>query len=219
VHVLNRANGRLRLFRTDADYAAFLAVLAEAVRRFDVRLLAFCLMPNHWHLVLWPRTDGAVSAFMRWLTVTHANRWHAHHHTPGSGHLYQGRFKSFLIEADRHLLIVWRYVERNAVRAGLARRARQWRWGSLWLRAAGDARLRAMLSEGPVELPRGWERLVDEPQTEKELEALRRSLRRGRPFGGDAWVKRTASALGLESTTRPRGRPRKPAMTKPKKGS
>jgi putative transposase len=80
-------------------------------------------MPNHWHLVLWPRKKGELSEFMRWLTVTHTQRWHASHRTSGTGPLYQGRFKSFPIEDDDHLLAVVRYVERNALRAKLVARA------------------------------------------------------------------------------------------------
>src|SRR5687768_11549777 len=91
-HALNRANARLRIFFTDDDYAAFERVLAEGVARFDTRLCAYCLMPNHWHLVLWPRADGELSAFVRWVTLTHTQRWHARRRNAGSGHLYQGRF-------------------------------------------------------------------------------------------------------------------------------
>ena len=124
-HVLNRANGRQPLFEKDGDYAAFERVLAEACQRVPMRILAYCVMPNHWHLVLWPYLDGDLSHFMGWLTLTHTQRWHAHHHTVGHGHLYQGRFKSFLVQQDAHLLAVCRYVERNALRAGLVERAEQ----------------------------------------------------------------------------------------------
>jgi REP element-mobilizing transposase RayT len=94
-HTLNRANARLAIFHDDGDFAAFERILAEAVTRFDMRLLAYCLMPNHFHVLLWPRGDGDLSQFMQWLSLTHTQRWHAHHHTAGSGHLYQVRFKSF----------------------------------------------------------------------------------------------------------------------------
>src|SRR5437016_13622122 len=124
-------------------------------------------MPNHWHLVLWPQRDGELSEFLRWLTVTHTQRWHAHRHTAGTGPLYQGRFKSFPIQADDHLLAVCRYVERNALRAGLVPRAEQWRWGSLWHRVHGrDA---GFLSAGPTALPARWVRHVNEPQSTAEV--------------------------------------------------
>jgi putative transposase len=103
-HVLNRANGRLRLFKKVEDFPAFERVLAQAHRRTPIRILDWCLMSNHWHLVLWPRRDGELTAFMRWLTLTHTQRWKQAHAAVGDGHLYQGRFKSFPIEQDKHLL-------------------------------------------------------------------------------------------------------------------
>src|SRR4051812_37072669 len=118
-HVLNRAVARLPLFQKDGDYQAFERVLAEALHKFPMRLLSLCLMPNHWHMVLWPPSDGDLSSFVRWLTVTHSMRWHAHYHTGGTGHIYQARFKSFPVEGDDHFYTVVRYVERNALRANL----------------------------------------------------------------------------------------------------
>ena len=135
-HMLNRGNGRLRIFHKDGDYEAFERILGEALERVPgMRLLAYCLLPNHWHLVVWPRHDGALSDFGHWLTLTHTQRWHAHYHDVGGGHLYQGRFKSFPVAQDDHFLRVCHYVERNAARAGLVRRAEGWPWCSLWQRA------------------------------------------------------------------------------------
>jgi putative transposase len=101
-HVLNRANGRLRLFRKDADFAAFEAIVAEAFERVPLRILGCVVMGNHWHFVVWPRRGQGqqVTAFFRWLSITHAQRWHAHHATAGMGHVYQGRFKSFPVATD-----------------------------------------------------------------------------------------------------------------------
>jgi putative transposase len=210
-HVLNRGNARARIFHKDADYEAFERILADAKERYDMRVLAYCLMPNHWHLVLWPRHDGDLSRFIGWLTLTHTQRWHAHRGTGGTGHVYQGRFKSFPVQTDDHFLTVCRYVERNASRADLARRAEQWRWCSLWRRLSGDAESKKLLSEWPVRCPRDWKDWVNEPQTEQEVEAIRRSIVRGSPFGDEPWVDRIAKRLGLEITLRPRGRPRKSA--------
>ena len=208
-HVLNRANARVTIFRRDRDYEAFETVLAEAVERTRTRLLAYCLMPNHWHLVVWPRTDGELSRFVGWLTLTHTQRWHAHRRSTGSGHVYQGRFKSFPIQEDDYLFAVVRYVERNALGANLVRRAEQWRWGSLarWLR--GSAEDRKLLAAWPMARKGGWVDYVNAPQTEAELAAVRRSIQRGSPLGDETWIERTARRVGLESTLRPRGRPKK----------
>ena len=208
-HVLNRANARMTIFRDDADYEAFERILLEAVERTRTRLLAYCLMRNHWHLVVWPKQDGELSQFVGWLTLTHTQRWHAFRQSAGSGHVYQGRFKSFPIQEDEHLLTVARYVERNALRANLVRRAEDWRWGSLyrWLRGTADDR--RLLSAWPLPRAAGWLDHVNSPQTEGELAALRRCVDRGSPFGSDVWTERTIRRLDLESTIRPRGRPRK----------
>jgi putative transposase len=211
-HVLNRANGRLRMFHKDGDYEAFERIVAEALDHVPgMRLLGYCLMPNHWHLVLWPRSDGELSDFGHWLALTHTQRWHAHYHSVGVGHLYQGRFKSFVVEGDDHYLTVLRYVERNALRGGLVRRAEGWRWCSLWRRGRSDARPLIALQDGPVPLPLDWGAAVNRPQSEAELAALRGSLARGRPYGNESWVQKVVGKLGLESTLRPRGRPRKQA--------
>jgi putative transposase len=152
-HALNRAVARLPLFQKDRDFQAFERVLGEALEEAPIRLLSYCLMPNHWHMVLWPEKDGELTAFLRWLTHTHSMRWHAHYHTGGTGHIYQGRFKSFPVETDEHLYTVLRYVERNALRANLVSRAEEWRWGSLWRRQHGDTEALARLHAWPVPVP------------------------------------------------------------------
>ena len=208
-HVLNRANARLRIFAKDGDYEAFETVLEQARERFGTRVLAYCVMPNHWHLVLWPRAQRELSRFVGWLTLTHTQRWHAHYRNVGSGHLYQGRFKSFVVEQDEHLLSVCRYVERNALRAGLVAQAARWRWCSLWRRGRGSGEQQALLSDWPVPRPANWLSWVQKAQTPAEEEALRRCVQRGAPFGSAGWVERMARRFGLQTTLRPRGRPKK----------
>ena len=213
-HALNRAVARLPLFQKGGDFQAFERVLLEALERHPIRLLAYCIMPNHWHFVLWPEHDQQLTAFLRWLTHTHTQRWHAHYHSAGTGHLYQGRFKAFPIQEDDHLHTVLRYVERNALRAGLVKRAEHWRWSSLYHRQAGDGDpLRPLLHRWPVPLPRDWPERVNRPETEAELAAVRRSVERSQPFGGERWQQRTAKELDLEYTLRKPGRPRKQPAT------
>jgi putative transposase len=208
-HVLNRANARGTIFEKPDDYAAFERVLSEALDRVAMRVLSYCLMPNHWHLVLWPRRDGDLSKFMGWLTLTHTQRWHAHFHTVGTGHLYQGRFKSFPIQDDEHFLTVCRYVERNALRANLVDRAEDWTFGSLWHRHQRNEFSQRVLSDWPIPCPRQWLQYVNKPQSDAEVAVLRRSVNRGTPFGDSGWTKRMVKRLGLEVTVRPRGRPKK----------
>jgi len=215
-HVLNRANAQATLFRKDADYEAFERILEEACEREPLRILAYCVMPNHWHLVVWPRVgeDRLVSEFMRWLTVTHVQRCHAHRRTSGTGSLYQGRFKAFPIQADEHLYAVLRYVERNPLRANLVARAEMWKWSSLWRTCRGNDSICKLLSPWPVPRPQDWVVRVNRAQSEAELTALRRSVRRGQPFGSERWTQLLVSRLGLDHTIRDRGRPRKAAEEK-----
>lgn len=209
-HVLNRGNDRRAIFDDRGDYEAFLRVMKETQERVPMRILAYCLLPNHWHFLLWPVHDGDLGAFMQRLTTTHVRRWHLHRHSVGRGHLYQGTYKSFPVQEDDHFYTVARYVERNGLRARLARTAEEWPWSSLGQRAGkqrGDDV--PELSAWPVVRPRNWSAWVSRPQTKAEVEAVRRSLSRGQPFGNEAWQRRTAEQLGLEFTLNPRGRPRK----------
>jgi len=169
-----------------------------------MRLLASCLLPTDFHLALWPRQDGDLSAYVGWLLTAHVRRYHQHYHT--SGHVWQGRFRAFPIQEDDHLLTVLRYIERNPYRAGLVERSQDWPWSSAAPRIAEAPDL----DPGPVPRPTNWFAYVKEPQTEAEVEQIRESLRRGRPFGAVVWMQDTARRLGLEASLRPRGRPHKP---------
>jgi putative transposase len=207
-HALNRGNGRLRLFHKRADYLAFERVLAEGLERYPVQLLTYCIMPNHWHLVVRPQTNEALGKWLGWVGVTHVRRHHEHYHSRGGGHLYQGRFKSFPVSSDDHFLTLCRYVEANAVRAKLVPRAEEWQWSGLWRRQhpEGDP---LPLTEWPVIRPTDWSRRVNRNLREEALSQLRECVTRGRPLGDPAWVQATAKRLHLEFTLRGPGRPRK----------
>jgi putative transposase len=153
-HVLNRGARRAALFDNSEEYAAFEHVLVEAMKRVPMRLLAYCAMRTHWHLVLWPETVTQMPRFMHWMTTTHAQRWHARRKTAGTGPVYQGRYKAVGVHSERRVLRVCRYVERNPVSAGLVSRAEEWRWSSLWRRCNScDA---GFLGAWPVPIPTDW---------------------------------------------------------------
>lgn len=209
-HVLNRANARSALFKKKVDYELYERTLEEAKARFDdMRILAYTVMPNHWHIVLYPKKDGDLSRFVNWLTLTHTQRWHAAHHTIGHGHLYQGRYKSFLCEADEHFIQLVRYVERNPLRANLVKRAEDWKWGSVWRRTNGTVQQRKLINKWPVPMPKNYVTSLNEPQSDDEIKALRCSITRGNPYGSYTWTEKAIKKYKLESTTQPRGRPRK----------
>jgi len=208
-HVLNRGVGRRNLFDKAGDFEAFERVLKETLRLRPMRVCGYCWMSNHWHFVLWPESDGDLAAFMQQLTNTHVKRWKEHRGETGLGPLYQGRYKSFPVQTEDYFYQVVRYVERNALRANLVERAEQWLWSSLC--PGREESQRDILSAWPLARPANWIELVNEPQTEAELEALRHCVNRGTPYGEKSWVETTAARLGLAATLRLRGRPRKSA--------
>jgi putative transposase len=204
-HVLNRSNKKARIFHDAGDYEHLLAAIHRAQERIELPILAACVMPNHFHLVVRPRQDEDLSHWARQAFTTQV-RWH-HAKYESTGRLWQGRFKAFLIQEDHHLLTVMRYVERNALRARLVDRAEDWKWGSLGWRAMRQPPLR--LCDSPVPLPTYWRHLVNEPQTSAEIAEIRTCVNRQRPFGESDWVQRSAKDLGIESSLTPVGRPKK----------
>ncbi len=208
-HVLNRANARVQIFDNDKDYQIFEQILTEAKEKYDMRLLAYCIMPNHWHLVVYPKKDGDLSKFMNWLTLTHTQRWHVDKKTTGQGHLYQGRYKSFLCQNDNHFLTLVRYVERNALRANLVSKAEEWKWGSVYCREHGTLKQKKLLSSWLVEEPNNYLAWLNLPQTEDEENAIAKSITRGNPYGNSSWSKKVIHKFNLETTIRSIGRPKK----------
>jgi putative transposase len=204
-HVLNRGNGKAAIFRKPEDYAAFVELLIAGRERARVDLFGYCLMPNHWHLVLRPKGDGDMAAYLSWVTNTHVKRYRSQY--PGtSGHLYQGRYKSFAVEEDEYFLTLMRYVEANPRRAKLVKRAQEWRWSSL---GCGKPIAKELLSPWPVDRLPNWSALVNEEIPRDAKARLQSSFDRGSPLGSAAWVKRMAKRLGVEYTLNPRGRPKK----------
>jgi len=130
-HVINRSSRKAPLFERSKDYREFLRILREGLQRHPVPLLAYCVMSNHWHLVVGPVGTEVLSTLLHWVTTTHAVRFHTKRKTSGQGPVYQGRFKSHVIESAGTLLRTIRYVERNALAANLVKRAEDWPWGSL----------------------------------------------------------------------------------------
>ncbi len=187
-HVINRSNGRAKIFHTDTDYEDFEYLLNEIKEDFEMRILAYVIMPNHWHLLLYPKKDGDLSKALQWLGTSHARRHHTRKGTIGGGHLYQGRYKSFLVQNDSHLLTVLKYIERNPVRAQLSEKAAVWRWGSAFRRIKGGAKQKALLGNSPVDLPSNYRSWIDEPEPAEELKDIRHSINKAVPYGDARFV-------------------------------
>jgi putative transposase len=198
----------VRIFNTDSDYKHFEALLQEAKDLTGMRVLAYCVMPNHFHLVLHPRTDDDMGAFMGWLTTTHVRQYRTRTETIGQGHLYQGRYKSFPVETDIHALMVVRYVEQNPLRAKLTTRAEDWQWSSLWRREKGTIKEKALLDPLPIHLPENYLDEVNDVPGEEVLETIRCSVNKGKPYGTLQWVEGVIQQFNLGHTLRGPGRPK-----------
>jgi putative transposase len=209
-HVINRANARLPIFFLEYDYELFESLLFQSIQKFDVELVAYCIMPNHFHLLIRPLVDGEIGRCMQWLTLTHTQRWHSLNRTAGTGHLYQGRYKSFLVESGEYLATLIRYIERNPVRARLVEDAGNWEYSSY------SKRFRKCSEYTPPPLPieisgsyQEW--INNDSENSNTYSKFKESIDKGKPFGSNNWVDSIVDKFKLESTTRSKGRPKKGA--------
>lgn len=212
-HVINRGNNRQAVFRKAADFQAFLAALSDLKERKPFDLFGYCLLNNHFHLLIRPQ-ETSISRIVQSLLVSHTQRYHKHHRS--GGHVWQGRFKSPVIQNDEHLLTVLRYIEANPLRAGIVTDAADYRWSSYRVHGLGEANELVSplvtydeLAASPAGRQRKWARKVHQPLPESVVAAVRRSVETGLPYGAQPWVARLAKKLDLDLTIRPRGRPRK----------
>lgn len=202
-HIINRGNGHQQVFHTEGDYHAFVDLMSEAKERHPVKVLAWCIMPNHFHLLVSPERAEDLSRWMQWFMTSHVRRYHRFHKS--SGHIWQGRYKSFIVQDDKHLLTVVRYIEGNPVRAQLVPSAKEWSWSSHLGRMDEN---NPKIDKMPINLPSEWTSFVDQPLTGGELDRISTSMQRQTPFGSPPWQMRICRELGLESTLKPKGRPR-----------
>jgi putative transposase len=213
-HAINRGNNRADVLGEAGDHEAFLEAMERARERYPFRLYGYCLMTNHFHLLIRPEGGQSISRILQSLTVAHTWRYHKRH---GSvGHVWQGRFRSPVIQDDGHLLVVLRYIEANPLRAGMVDDLAGYRWSSFLAHGHGraDPLLDPLpeyeaLGRTPAERQARWRRKVVAPQDARELTAVRESVRSGKPLGEADWVTAHAATLGIELNPRPRGRPRK----------
>jgi putative transposase len=210
-HVLNRAVARLTIFEKPEDYDSFLQVFDQTWKLVPLPIFALVLTPNHWHFVVRPNHDKQVSEFFQRLSVMHTMRYHSHYKTGGTGHLYQGRFKSFPIQADEHLWMAMRYVERNPIRANFVERAEDWAWSSARMRHRPTENRSWLTTAVDSPPPSEWSSWVNRAEPQSELISLRHCNRPGLPFSYNAWIMHSTVGVRLESRSRPCRRPRKEA--------
>ena len=176
-HVVNRGNDRRRLFFTDADYERFLRLMVVGKSRYPVKVYGIALMTNHFHAMVVPEADAALSAYLQWVVGSYASHLRARTNTSGHGHVFQRRFWSDAIQDDCHFLAVLRYIEANPREGQLVNRCEEWPWSSVALRMRPE---QPLLDPLPVALPRDWHTILDLPQPGKEVDAIRRALRKYR---------------------------------------
>jgi len=209
-HVTQRGNRRQRTFFCEADYITYLRLAAEAFAAHGVEIWAYCLMPNHVHLIATPKRPDDLAlavgaAHVRYTRqVNLRERW--------TGYLWQGRFASFPMDED-YLRQCVRYVALNPVRAGLVRRAVDWPWSSVRAHLGGQPD--PLLTPDPIarRLGRDMEEAFDVDLEAEALGKLRRASTTGRPLGAEAWVKALEASTGRMLTDPPIGRPRAEART------
>jgi putative transposase len=174
-HVINRGNERRLLFDDFHDFGEFRELVAWAKSKIPLRIIAYSLMPNHWHFIVWPEESDSISRFFQLLCTTHAIKRRRETGTVGYGHVYQGRYKAFLIHSETYLFRAMRYVEANPFRAGLVKEASEWPWSSFHERRQSD---RVILDDGPLPLPDNWDALVTSPLPTDFIEDFHKNVRR-----------------------------------------
>ncbi|HYT65355.1 MAG TPA: transposase [Vicinamibacterales bacterium] len=206
-HVLNRGDHRETLFHKPADFRAFLGVVAETASRIAMRILAYCIMGNHFHFVVWPYEGADLPLFMHLLMTTHIGRYLRHYPPVSPGHLYQDRYTNVLVETGPSLLRVLRYVEANALTAEIVERAEDYPWTSASPEALEDGR--PIIAEWPIEKPSNWPALLNLRTAAQERKRIQRCAARGAPYGSPAWTERVIKQFSLEHTMRRPGRPKR----------
>lgn len=207
-HVLNRSVAKQHIFKTPEDYKLFEDVLTETVEITETKLLAYCVMSNHWHIVLQTRNDGDLSTFMKRLSAVHTQRYRSITKTIGQGPVYQGRYKSFIVDQDNHLLSLLSYVERNPLAANLVKNPLDYRYSSLYRRYKGTSKEKEILANWPMEEPEDYLSIIKKPLSNTETEKLERSLQKEVPFGDEAYVLHNAKKFKISNILRGKGRPR-----------
>ena len=208
-HITQRGNRREKVFFTDADRAAYLGWLKEYAEKHTLEILAYCLMPNHIHLIVVPATEEGLHQALKPLHMRYAQR--INRARGWKGHLWQGRFFSAALD-EAYLWAAIRYVERNPGRARMVRKAENYPWSS----AGAHCGLRqdAVLTQKAYwrkqfEAIGDWSAWLAQGDEPEKLERLRRNAEKGLPCGSDRFIRKLEKLTGRVLQYRPRGRPRK----------
>jgi len=207
-HITQRGNNKRNIFSEVRDKEKYLSYIDGYSDKYNLSILSYCLMDNHVHFVAVPGNEDSLSN-----TYGQAHHRYSYYYNKkmnASGHLWQGRFYSCLLDRQ-HLISAIRYVERNPVRAGLVRKAWEWKWSSA---PARTGRSGAHIKLGDIGVlmqidQSEWERYLDTEEGEGELNAIRKNTMQGRPYGGKEFMDTIREIAGISLRAFARGRPKK----------
>jgi putative transposase len=191
-HVTQRGNRRQQTFFNNDDYRAYLELMSDWCRKYDVQIWAYCLMPNHIHLIAVPKTKDGLN-----LAIGEAHRRYTRRinfREGWRGHLWQGRFSSFIMQ-EPYLLACTRYVELNPVSAGLVKKPEKWPWSSAGPHIKGKDDILVRTKPLLAMVHTSWRRFLSTDANEQQTKILRKHERTGRPLGEDAFIEKLESLL------------------------
>ncbi|PHR53871.1 MAG: transposase [Arcobacter sp.] len=203
-HIINRGNRREKIFHDEYDFTKILELFSKAKDRFRIKIYAYCLMDNHYHLVLYTEYGKSLSECMQWIGTSYVRYYNKRYKT--SGHLWQGRYKSFIVQKESYFISLIKYVEANPLRANIVKDASEYKYSSLIQR---DRKEQNLLDALPVEIPSNWIDFVNDVEKESDIEIIRNSINRQAPLGEQGWQEIMCERYGIESSIRARGRPKK----------
>lgn len=211
-HVIQRGNRRQQTFFNDEDYIAYLKLMSTWCGKHQVEIWAYCLMPNHVHLIAVPQTMDGLT-----LAIGEAHRRYTRRinlREDWRGHLWQGRFSSFIMD-EVYLLACTRYVELNPVRAGLVKRPEAWPWSSAVAHITGSDDILVRAAPLLEIVGKDWTQFLTRDVKESEIELLRKHERTGRPLGGESLIEKVEGMLSRQLRPGKRG-PKKKKVVKDK---
>ena len=204
-HIINRGNRRESVYHDKYDYERFLKLLFDSKEKYNIKIYAYCLMPNHFHLVIYTKYSESLSKAMHWISSSYVRYYNKRYKI--SGHLWQGRYKSFIVQKESYLLTLLKYVEVNPKRAKIVKRCEDYKYSSAYNRINNIED--ELINTPPIDLPVNWDKYINEEESKIDIDYIRNSIERQSPLGEELWQVNIAKKYGLESTLNSRGRPKK----------
>lgn len=208
-HITQRGNYRQKIFSSDTDREKYLSLTDTESKRYGLKILAYCLMPNHVHFIAVPENDDSMGKVFKYANMKYSQAYNKKIGT--GGHLFQGRFFSSVMD-ERYVIACARYIERNPVRAKMVKTPCDWKWSSAKAHCGIDERdtfgVRALFDYADYP-QKNWKKFIEEPDDAEEIKRIRSQTRRGRPLGENQFIRKLEKKLNRFLALKPRGRPKK----------